>query len=154
MYSLRPKPESHKDLGHIGPTGILAFVEVGVKVTIEGAREGSPAAGKVKKGEVIVGVNGRALKGLNPYVVLGKAITQAEATDGTLVFDLESKAGKRQVTIEIPVLGSLRSQLAGRLPEVGQDRRAGFGVLQHLCRRVEGHGHPDRPALPVPAVHR
>ena len=38
VYTLRPKPESHKDLGHIGPTGILAFVEVGVKVTIEGAR--------------------------------------------------------------------------------------------------------------------
>ena len=106
VYSLRPKPASHKDLGHIGPTGILAFVEVGVKVMIEGAREGSPAAGKVEKGEVILGVNGQALKGLNPYVVLGKAITQAEATDGTLVFDLESKAGKRQATIKIPVLGS------------------------------------------------
>ncbi len=106
VYSLRPNPEKHKDIGHIGPTGILAFVEVGVKVTIEGAREGSPAEGKVKKGEVIVGVNGLALKGLNPYVALGKAITQAEATDGKLEFDLESEAGNRQTTIEIPVLGS------------------------------------------------
>ena len=38
VYSLRPKPSSHKDMGHIGPTGIVAFVDVGVKVTIEGAR--------------------------------------------------------------------------------------------------------------------
>jgi hypothetical protein len=59
VYSLRPKPQSHKEMGHIGPTGILAFVEVGVKVTIEGARPGSPAEGKVQAGELILGVNGQ-----------------------------------------------------------------------------------------------
>jgi hypothetical protein len=106
MYSLRPKPESHKEMGHIGPTGILAFVDIGVKVVIEGTRPGSPAEGKVERGEVILGVNGQALKGLNPYVVLGKAITRAEASDGKLAFDLESKSGNRQVTIQIPVLGA------------------------------------------------
>lgn len=106
VYSLQPKPENHKEMGHVGPTGILAFVEVGVKVIIEGTRPGSPAEGKVEKGEVILGVNGQTLKGLNPYEVLGKAITQAEASDGKLVFDLESKSGKRQSTITIPVLGA------------------------------------------------
>ncbi len=106
IYDLRPKPESHKDMDHIGPTGILAFVDVGVKVTIEGTRPGSPAEGKVQAGEVILGVNGQALEGLNPYVVLGKAITEAEASDGKLVFDLKSKSGQRQVTIQIPVLGA------------------------------------------------
>jgi hypothetical protein len=106
VYSLQPKPENHKEMGHIGPTGILAFVEVGVKVTIEGTRPGSPAEGKVQAGEVILGVNGQSLKGHNPYEVLGKAITHAEASDGKLVFDLESKSGNRQVTITIPVLGA------------------------------------------------
>jgi hypothetical protein len=33
VYSLQPTPWNHKEMGHIGPTGILAFVEVGVKVT-------------------------------------------------------------------------------------------------------------------------
>ncbi|HEX5790667.1 MAG TPA: DUF6288 domain-containing protein [Luteolibacter sp.] len=106
VYSLQPKPEDHKEMGHVGPTGILAFVEVGVKVIIEGARPGSPAEGKVEKGEVILGVNGQALKGHNPYEVLGKAITKAEASDGKLVFDLESKSGTRQAAIQIPVLGA------------------------------------------------
>jgi hypothetical protein len=106
VYALQPKPQNHKEMGHIGPTGILAFVEVGVNVTIEGARPGSPAEGKVRAGELILGVNGQPLKGLNPYEVLGKAITQAEASDGKLVFDLESKSGTRQVTITIPVLGA------------------------------------------------
>lgn len=106
VYSLQPKPEAHKEMGHIGPTGILAFVDVGVKVTIEGTRPGSPAEGKVQSGELILGVNGQPLKGLNPYEVLGKAITQAEASDGKLVFDLQSKSGNRQVTIRIPVPGA------------------------------------------------
>ena len=106
VYSLQPKPRNHKEMGHIGPTGILAFVEVGVKVTIEGARPGSPAEGKVEKGELILGVNGQPLQGLNPYEVLGRAITQAEASDGRLVFDLESKSGRRQAAITIPVLGA------------------------------------------------
>lgn len=106
VFGLRPKPNAPKDLGHIGPTGILARVEKGVKVTVTGTRDASPAAGKFKKGEVILGVNGKSLKGLNPYVVLGSAITEAEAGDGTMVFDLDSKAGKRKVTIKIPVLGS------------------------------------------------
>lgn len=106
VYSLQPKPENHKEMGHIGPTGILAFVEVGVKVIIEGTRPGSPAEGKLEKGETILGVNGQPLKGLNPYEVLGKAITKAEASDGMLVFDVQSKSGNHKVTIRIPVLGA------------------------------------------------
>jgi hypothetical protein len=106
IYALRPKPGAHKEMDHIGPTGILAFVDVGEVVTIEGTREGSPAVGKVERGEVILGVNGQALKGLNPYVVLGRAISKAEATDGNLVFDVQSKSAQRKVTLRIPVLGT------------------------------------------------
>ena len=107
VYQLRPSPKSPKDLGHIGPTGILAHVEEGVQVTIEGIREGSPAAGKFNAGEVILAVNGNALKGLNPYVVLGSAITAAEASNGRMVFDLVSEAGeRRKVGIQIPALGA------------------------------------------------
>lgn len=107
VYALRPKPDAAKDLGHIGATGILAHVEKGVVVTIQGTRDGSPAAGKFNPGEVILAVNGKALKGKNPYVVLGSAITAAEASDGTMLFELKTEAGKlRKVKIQIPVLGA------------------------------------------------
>jgi len=107
VFALRPKPNEPKDLGHIGPTGIRARVEKGVKVTIQGTQEGSPADGKFKPAEVILAVNGKSLTGLNPYVVLGSAITAAEAGDGTMTFDLESKGGQQhKVTIQIPVLGA------------------------------------------------
>lgn len=110
VYAMRPKPNAPRDFGHIGPTGILAHIETGVKVTVEGTREGSPADGRFNPGEVIVAVNGKSLEGLNPYVVLGSAITAAEAGDGSLTFDLESKKGARKVTIRIPVMGAYGDQ--------------------------------------------
>jgi hypothetical protein len=106
VFALRPKEEAPRVLGHIGPTGIMAHIEPGVKVTVTGTRAGSPAEGKVEKGEVVVGVNGRPLEGQNPYVVLGNAITAAEAGNGGLVFELESKSGRRKVEVRIPVLGA------------------------------------------------
>ncbi len=106
IFAMRPKENASRSLGHIGPTGILAHIETGVTVTIEGAREGSPADGKFEKGEVIIGVNGQPLKGANPYVVLGSAITAAEASDGKLLFELESASGTREVALQIPVLGA------------------------------------------------
>ncbi|MCH7228870.1 DUF6288 domain-containing protein [Haloferula sp. A504] len=110
VYALRPKANAPRNFGHIGPTGIMAHIDTGVKVTVEGTREGSPADGKFHAGEVIVGVNGQALEGRNPYVVLGSAITAAEASDGKLSFDLDSEEGKRQVTLEIPVMGAYAAQ--------------------------------------------
>ena len=107
LFSLRPKSSGTKDLGHIGPTGILAFVEPGVKVTVQGTRDGSPAAGKFQRGEVILSVNGTSLKGKNPFVILGNAITAAEAGDGKMTFEVESQPGtSRQVAIRIPALGA------------------------------------------------
>ncbi len=106
IYNLRPKEEAPRDLGHIGPTGILAHIEPGVKVTVQGTRDGSPAAGKFAAGEVITAVNGQRLHGLNPYVVLGEAITMAEAADGKLTFEVETGSNRRNVTIHIPVLGA------------------------------------------------
>lgn len=106
VFALRPKPEKTRELGHIGPTGIIAFVEKGVKVTVQETRKGSPADGKFTRGEIILSVNNQPLKGLNPFVVLGEAITKAEAGNGTMVFEVESKKGQRRVELKIPVLGA------------------------------------------------
>ena len=69
---------------------------------------GSPSEGKFAKGEILTGINGTALKGLNPFVVMGNALTKAEATDGKMVFDVTSADGKtqRKETVTIPVLGA------------------------------------------------
>jgi hypothetical protein len=108
IYQSRPDPARDTPFGYIGATGLLARVYPGVTVKVEGMMPGSPAVGKFSKGEIITGINGIALQGLNPFVTLGNALTQAEATDGRMVFAITSADGKaqRQEAIAIPVLGA------------------------------------------------
>ena len=90
----------------LGPTGIVVSYPKGRDVmTVVGAAEGSPADGLLRPKESILGVNGALLEGTNPFVLIGTAITDAEATDGKLVFDIQSGEQKRSVTIRLPVLG-------------------------------------------------
>ena len=105
---MRPNPNHESEMGPIGATGIEARVYKGVKVTVEEVHPDTPAFGKFSKGDVILGVNGAMLQGKNPLVLLGNALTEAEAKDGILTFDVEpATAGKpKQVTVKVPVLGA------------------------------------------------
>ncbi len=103
LFNSRPNPKAEKHFGHVGATGLKLRIYPGVVVTVEETVPGTPAAGKFANGDVITGVNGVVLAGRNPYVVLGEALTAAEAKDGTLVFDVERK---EPVTVRIPVLGA------------------------------------------------
>ena len=108
IYGMRPNPRGELDLGQIGVTGIKARIYKGLAVTVEGTRPNTPAQGKFNKGDMILGVNGRKLKGKNPLVVLGSALTEAEATDGIMTFDIKpgEDGQEKQVTVRIPVLGA------------------------------------------------
>jgi len=108
IYQSRPDPARDTPFGCIGATGLKVRIYPGVTVKVEQTMPGSPAAGKFSKGEIITGINGVALKGRNPFVALGNALTKAEATDGRLVFDVTSADGKtaRQETVSIPALGA------------------------------------------------
>lgn len=107
VYQLRPSEKSEMQIRHIGATGIRARIHRGLVVKVESVMAGAPAAGKFAPGEILTGVNGIALEGKNPFVVFGEALTEAEASDGKLVFDLRSPDGTaaRQQLVEIPVLG-------------------------------------------------
>ncbi|MHC4251594.1 MAG: DUF6288 domain-containing protein, partial [Planctomycetota bacterium] len=108
VYGLRPHVDREMAFGHVGVTGLQVRIYKGVAVTVEKTTPDTPAAGKFKKGEVITGVNGVALKGRNPFVALGNALTKAEATDGRMVFSVRSAKGNatRRETVVIPVLGA------------------------------------------------
>lgn len=107
VYQMRPDPAKEMALDCIGATGIKARFHPGVILKVEGFTEKSPAEGRIKAGDIIAGANGVALKGINPLVALGEALTAAEATDGRLVFDVKAgeDAEARKVTVMIPVLG-------------------------------------------------
>ena len=104
VYFSRPNPARGKKFDHVGPTGIHAYINPGVLVTVESVAKDSPAAGKFKKGDVLTGVNGTALKGKNPFVVIGKAITEAEATDGKPSRALPAIRGSR-TSISVGAVG-------------------------------------------------
>jgi len=108
IYASRPDPNREKPFGHIGVTGVMVRVYKDVTIKVEKTVPGSPADGKFKKGEIITGINGVSLKGENPFVTLGSALTNAEATNGQMIFDVASadRKSRRQETVRIPVLGS------------------------------------------------
>jgi hypothetical protein len=108
LYSSRPNPLRECRFGNVGVTGLKVHIYEGVTITVEEMTPGTPAAGKFNKGDVITGINGVTLKGHNPYVLIGTALTEAEAKDGRLVFDVHSAGGKetKQVELTIPVLGA------------------------------------------------
>lgn len=108
VYGMRPNPGGEVELGPIGATGIEARIYKGVTVTVEASQPNTPAAGKFDQGDVILGVNGAALKGRNPLVVLGSALTEAEATDGVLTFVVKpaGDGAVKKVSVKIPVLGA------------------------------------------------
>ena len=108
LFNSRPDPHAERHFGNVGVTGLKVRIYPDVTVQVEETMPGTPAAGKFDKGDVISGVNGVTLKGRNPYVVIGSALTEAEATRGQLVFDVCAAADKatKQVTVSIPVLGA------------------------------------------------
>lgn len=100
--------KGERSFGQVGVTGLKLRFYDGLKLTVEETAPGTPADGKFQKGERIIGVNGVTLKGNNPFIVCGSALTEAEATDGKLVFEVQEPDGKtaRMVDLRIPVLGA------------------------------------------------
>ena len=86
----------------------MARVYPGVILKVEEMMPASTCEGKFAKQEILTGINGTALKGLDSFVAMGNALTKAEATDGKMVFDVTSADGKtqRKETVTIPVLGA------------------------------------------------
>ena len=108
IYQSRPGPTQERFFGVIGTTGRKVRVYPGVVLKVEEMMPASPCEGKFAKQEILTGIKGTALKGLDPFVAMGNALTKAEATDGRMVFDVTSADGKTQPkeTVTIPVLGA------------------------------------------------
>ncbi len=98
-------------IGRLGPIGLsVHLLQPAFTMQIAGIEPGSPAdvTGKLREGQFIKSFNGHALKDIDPRVLLGNWITEAEAKDGKVVLmvkeDRDSEAFP--VTVQIPVLGA------------------------------------------------
>jgi len=99
-------PERTYPRFQVGVTGIIATIEKGFTVTVQEAEPGSPAAGKLEKGDVIVAAGGKPVTGPDPRVPLGEALTAAEAKTGKLALKVKRDGRETTVTIAIPVMGA------------------------------------------------
>ena len=91
---------------NLGPVGIgIMLVRPGMTMQINNVEKGSPAeaVGKLQKGQIIESINGKVLKEIDPRIILGDIVTEAEAKDGKVVLKIQ---GVGDVTVNIPVMGS------------------------------------------------
>jgi hypothetical protein len=89
---------------NLGPTGAMGWVYIN-RIYIEAVEKGSPADGLLKKGDYLIGVNGKRFPDIDPRVMLGEAITRAEAGDGVLRLRVANKQKERSVTVRIEPIG-------------------------------------------------
>ena len=91
---------------NLGPVGIgINLVRPGMTMQIHNVEKGSPAeaTGKLKPGQIIESINGRVLKDIDPRIILGDIVTEAEAKDGKVVLKIRDEG---DVTVTIPVMGA------------------------------------------------
>jgi hypothetical protein len=108
LFHPQPKPSDKGpwNVRNFGPVGIgIDLMQPGMKMIIKNVEPGSPAekAGKLKAGQVIESINGKVLKDIDPRIILGDIITEAEATDGKVSLKIK---GVGDVLVKIPVMGS------------------------------------------------
>ncbi|MFK7852033.1 MAG: DUF6288 domain-containing protein [Akkermansiaceae bacterium] len=90
---------------NFGPVGIgINLKRPRMTMEIHNVEPGSPAegTGKLKKGQIIESINGVTLKDIDPRIILGDIITEAEATDGKINLKIQ---GEGDVLVKIPVYG-------------------------------------------------
>ncbi len=91
---------------NLGPVGIgINLIRPGMTMQIHNVEKGSPAeaTGKLQKGQIIESINGRLLEKIDPRIILGDIVTEAEAKDGKVVLKVQ---GVGDVTVTIPVMGA------------------------------------------------
>ena len=150
---MRPNPGHESEIGPIGATGIEARIYKGVKVTVDEVHPDTPAFGKFARG-CHPWRQWAKLAGRNPLVLLGSALTEAEAKDGILTFDVEpATAGKpKQVTVKCRCWGPT-ANLPVELRKIEDHHPAGGRVLLRQGPDEEAR-LPERSGLPVPALDR
>lgn len=89
----------------VGVTGIFAEIKAGV-LRVTKVTPNTPAADKLKTGDVLLAVDGVSLEVQDPRHPLGVAINAAEGRDGKMEFSISRGDVKQKVTLQLEAIGS------------------------------------------------
>lgn len=132
---------------NFGPVGIgIELVRPGMTMKIKNVEKGSPAeqAGKLKPGQIIESINGVALKDIDPRIILGNLITEAEAKDGKVNLKIQ---GEGVVTVQIPVMGAYSKTWPVNCPKSDK-------IVRNLADLVAKQDKRNWGGSDFPALHR
>ena len=96
LFSTAPGTEqSVNTIERFGPVGMaIELHQPAFTMVVGKIEDGSPAAatGKLKLGQIIESINGQTLKDIDPRILLGQLIAEAEAKDGIMKFMVKDNA--------------------------------------------------------------
>lgn len=133
-------------LTNLGPTGAKGWIYLN-RFYIDMTEPGSPAEGLLKKGDYVLGVNGKKFPDVDPRVMLGNEINQSESSNGKLALLVGNQGKERTVTVLLKPIGGraptwpfdckkstlIRTQALSWLREhQGQDGSLGSSVFTSL----------------------
>ena len=144
-----PDKEVPGFLVNLGPTGARAVLTEKTFI-VRYIFAGSPAAGRLKVGDVIVGAFGKGFsshafgyggsKGPHgykgPIMDMGLGIEKAEASDGKLVLNVTRDSKKIDVTIKLETIGAFSSTFPIKCKKSGLLRAR---ALKYLADRPDAH---------------
>ena len=116
----------------LGPTGLEVELQKDNTLKVTAVQEGSPAEGKLNKGQIITAINDTTIpEGFFEHRKhLGNLITQAEASDGVL----KLKTQQGEVTLKIPALGSYSDTWPLNCPKTDKIIAANASYLRSLVK--------------------
>ena len=95
----------------VGASGLHASIEKQLQVTVQQLDKNTSAAGSgLAIGDVLISAGGRDLNVEDPRVPLGKAIGEAEGTNGKLPLNIRRGTQELQIVLPVPVVGSYSAQ--------------------------------------------
>jgi len=130
----------------LGPTGLRGWMYADSYETSEARQiliteveERSPAHGILEKNDVILGVQAQPFSD-DPRVELGKAISQAEASDGKLALTCWRSGKLQNFTIHLPILGAYSDTAPFDCPKSKKILTDGYEALaEELKKSLSPH---------------
>ncbi len=137
-------PAGPTKIGNFGPTGLEISIEADRSVKVDDVQKGSPAEGKIRKGDIIFSINGKSPlreagdgsdQLFSDFKQLASFITQAEASDGVLKFTTHGPAqsATEDVIVTIPALGAYSKTWPINCPKTTKIIRANADYIASIA---------------------